>query len=181
MKDLFFIIKGQYRKGVEPSYVNSVNKDTYYIGGYDPFNPETPEWYMAVDNITFTTISCGGDLKKVLQSVYKVIKKYKGDTKKYLKGVKDSDTKESPIMQEMRRRVYEEFGDYYRDEVKVMADLAYSELKEEKPVFRSKKLMAKAKPNTTVEVETPKKTEVIETPTLKKVRPKVCLGVKKIK
>lgn len=178
MKDLFFIIKGQYRKGAEPSYVCKVNNDLYHIGGYDPYNDTTSEWYMAVDNITFTTISCGGDLEKVLQSVYKVIKKYKGDTKKYLKGVRNSDTKESPIMQDMRKHIYEEYGDYYKDEVREMEDLAFSELKEDKPVLKNRKLVSKVK---SLEIETPK-AEVIETPpVLKKAKPKVHLGLKRMK
>ena len=178
MKDLFFIIKGQYKKGAEPSYVNKVNKDLYHIGGYDPYNDTTSEWYMAVDNITFTTISCGGDLEKVLRSVYNVIKKYKGDTKKYLKGVRSSDTKESPIMQDMRKHIYEEYGDYYKDEVREMEDLAFSELKEEKPVLKNRKLVSKVN---TLDIESPKKEVINTTPTLKKVMPKPKLGLKRLK
>lgn len=178
MKDLFFIIKGSYVKGAEPSVINSVNKDTYYIGGYDPYDHHTKEWYMAVDNITYTTISCGGDLDKVLESVYKVIKRYKGDTKKYLKGVRSSDTKESPIMQELRKHIYDEYGEYYSEDIKRMEERAFSEMKEEKPVLKNRKLVSKVN---TLDIESPKKEVINTTPTLKKVMPKPKLGLKRLK
>ena len=69
MRGLFFIVKGQDRKGVEPSYVNKETNDLGYIGGYDPYSKETPNWYMLLDCKTFHCIACGGDFKKVLTLV----------------------------------------------------------------------------------------------------------------
>lgn len=205
MRGLFFIMKGRYNKGLEPSFRNSVSNDTMYIGGYDPFNSRTENWYMLLDNKTFHCIACGSDLDKVLKGVYTVIKKHKGVAKKYFKRVSDTTSDDyyethylglapltpeqraskaegkcprvSPVMRCLYEKVFEEYGDFFSDEIKEMEDLAYSELREDKPVNKSKKLMAKNKKS--VET-TPKKEVLLETPTLKKVKPKVKVGVKKL-
>lgn len=167
MRNLFFIVKGSYKKGAEPSVVNRVNNDTYYLGGYDPYSDDTEEWYMLVENITFTTISCSGDLDKVLDNVYKVIKKYKGDTNKFIKSVRKIDCKRSLVMEDLMKHIYDEFGDYYKEDIQKMEELAYNDLKGDTPLARSKKLVSKMKTK-----------EVKETP--KEVKPKVRLGLKKL-
>lgn len=208
MRGLFFIVKGQYRKGVEPSYVNKETNDLGYIGGYDPYSKETPNWYMLLDCKTFHCIACGGDFKKVLRGVYNTIVKHKGSAKKYFKHVCSVTSEDyyevhylgrtplnhdqrvqkaegrcprvSPAMRCLYERIYEEYGDFYSDEIKEMEDLAYSDLVEEKPYNKARKLVSKSK-NTKNNVEIVKKEEVVvETPTLKKVKPKVKLGVKKL-
>ena len=207
MRGLFFVVKGQYRKHSGDKFVNSVNGDTYYIGGYDPFSDGTEEWYMLMDKKTYHCVWCGRDLNKVLKGVYTLIKKHKGEAKRYFKSVSDTTSEDyyevhylghrplsdgdrakkaigrcprvSPVMKCLWEKVYEEFGDYYDEEVREMEDLAYTELKEENPVNKSRKLVSKNKPTHSVEIETPKK-GVMEEMKPKKITPKVKLGIKKL-
>ena len=192
MRDIFFIIKGQHAKGVEPSVKDKTTGDVTYIGGYDPYSDDTVEWYQLVDNITFNTICCGSDLDKVLRGVYTTIKHFKGRVKKYVKYVEKSDTKTSRMMVLLKKSIYEEYGEYYEEDIKKMEDLAFSDLRGDTPLMRGKKLMSKVKPNTKVVLEetpvepTPhgEPTRGEDTPrkTHTKVLPKArTLGLKKIK
>ena len=210
MKGLFFIVKGQYSKGVEPSFVNKVTNDTNYIGGYDPYNDNTSEWYMLLDCKTFNCVSCGSDFNKVLKGVYNVIKKYRGVARNYFKHVSsvtsddyyethylgksplthDQRVKKaegrcprvSPAMRELYQHIYDEFGDYYEEEVREMEERAYSELTEDTPLKKAKKLMSRTKTQTPPKtpVETPKKEmkreEVAQVIIKKRLKPKLGLG-----
>lgn len=209
MRGLFFIVKGHYEKGAEPSFMNSVSGSVTHIGGYDPHNKNTDEWYMVLDNKTFHCISCGGDFNKVLRSVYTIIKKNKGVAKRYFKHVSSITSDDyyethylgkrpltheqrakkaegrcpriSPAMRCLYENIYAEYGDYYREQIEEMEDLAYSELREDNPIHKSKKLMAKTKtPNIMIGI-TPKEEQHHEVTTPKKLaKPKVKLGVKKL-
>jgi len=209
MRGLFFIIKGQYRKGLEPSFVNRVSGDVSYVGGYDPSSDETENWYMVMDKMTFHCVSCGGDFNKALKAIHTIITKYKGSAKKYFKYVSDTTSDDyyettylgrtplthdqrvkkaegrcprvSPIMRELYSAVYSEYGDFYKDQIEDMEDLAYHDLeewvRESKPINKTKKRLAKTKIQRPV-MEAPKKSEV---KTLNKVvKPKAKLGVKKL-
>lgn len=209
MRGLFFIVKGQYARGVEPSFMNTAKNEVSHIGGYNPYSKETHNWYMLLDCKTFHCIACGSDFNKVVKGVYTVIKRYKGDAKKYFKHISDTTSDDyyethylgrtpltpeqrankaegkcprvSPVTRCVYERVYEEYGDYYSDEIEEMEDLAYSELKEEKPIHKTKKLMAKTKTHKKLVKTTPKEETVTEVTTpMKKVKPKVKLGVKKL-
>lgn len=177
MRNLFFIIKGVYTKGVEPKFVNTKGEDTY-IGGYDPYSDDTKEWYMLLDNKTYSVVSCGEDFNTVLKGVYKTIKHFNGSLKKYLKHFNGTPHTQSKIMVEIYNRVYEEYGDYYEDLITQMEDLAYEEMKEDKVIHKSRKLLSKHKKEVEMK-HTPEK-HTKEVPTLKKVKPKVNLGVKKL-
>lgn len=170
MRGLFFVIKGQYRR-------DKSGDDTI---GYDPFNPDTSEWYMLVDNKTFTCVSCGSDLKKVLQGVYKSIKRHKGDANKYFRQVAMLSSKVSIPTQEVYKRVYREFGDYFEDEVREMEDLAYEDLKMAQPIFKSKRVMEEGKKHLSKVTTTPVKKKVLETPSKTLVTPKKVRGIKKL-
>ena len=208
LRGVFFIVKGQYRKGVAPSFVNKATNETSWLGGYDPHSDATEEWYMCLDRITFQCCSCGGDLKKVLKAVYTCIVKYK-DLKHYLHHISkmsSDDTYEvmylgkrpltpdervkkaegrcprvSPAMGCLYEAIYEEYGDYYSDLIEEQEDLAYEKVKQ---LIKENKPINKTKKRLgkvktkTIEVETPKKEEV--KPKLVKVKPKVKLGIKKL-
>lgn len=183
MRGLFFIVKGQYEKGVKPSFINSVSGNEMSVGGYDPENKNTQEWYRLMDRKTYTTLCCSGDLDNVLRGVYKYIKKFKGDTKKYLEFLNGLDNLfSSPTMRCMYEHIDNLFGDYYSDEVREMEDLAFSELKEERnPVRKNRKLVSKHKKEVDrIDIETPQRGVVLSTTTPKKVKPKVVLGLKKL-
>lgn len=208
MRGLFFIVKGQYRKDVAPSYINKVTNNVGYIGGYDPYSDNTEKWYMLIDCKTFHCISCGSDFNKVLKGVYNTIVKHKGVAKRYFKHISDTTSDDyyethylghrpltpeqrakkaegrcprvSPTMRSLYEAVYKEYGDYYSEEVQEMEDLAYNDLVEERPYNKSRKLVSKTRKNTNSVMVTPKEDKVIETPTPIKVRTKVKMGIKKI-
>ena len=190
LRGVFFIVKGQYEKGVEPSFVNKAKNEVSWLGGYDPELNTTKEWYMCLDNITFNCVACGGDIKKVVKGVYNTITKYK-DLKHYLHHISKTtsdDTYEqrylghpplthdqrvkkaegrcprvSPPMRCLYKAVYDEYGDYYSDLVKEMEDLAYSDIKDKTP-FRKAKKLAKTKTLTS-----PQKKVIKKSSTLNKV------------
>lgn len=212
MRGLFFIVRGQYSKGAEPSFVNSVTGDVNYIGGYDPYGEDTPNWYMLLDKETFNCVACGSDFDKVVKGVYRVIKNYKGVAKNYFRHISkvtsddyyethylgrkplnhDQRVKKaegrcprvSPAMMELYKHIYEEFGDYYEEEVQVMERLAYDELEEGKMQNKAKKLVSKVSKNKlsmSGKVQQPKgEVKEIVKPTLKKVIPKTRIGLNKV-
>lgn len=209
MRGLFFIVKGQYRKGVAPSYINKATNETGWIGGYDPYSEDTENWYQLMDSKTFHCLACGSDFNRVVKGVYTAIIKHKGQAKRYFKHVSSITSDDyyevhylghkpltpeqrakkaegrcprvSPAMRELYQHIYDEYGEFFSDEIEKMEDLAYSELSEERPINKSRKLVSKNKPKGgLVKTETPK-VEVIETPaTPKKVKPKVKMGIKKL-
>lgn len=77
MKDLFFIVKGKYAPKTMPSFTNKVTGEEQFIGGYDPENENTEEWYMLLDRKTYFCIACGGSLENVLKAVYRTIVHFK--------------------------------------------------------------------------------------------------------
>lgn len=208
MRDLFFIVKGQYRKGVAPSVINKATGNEVFIGGFNPESDNTVNWYMLMDRKTYRCCVCGTDLNKCLEGVRTLILKYKGVGKKYFKHISDTTSDDyyevhylgrkplttlerekkgknkyprvSPIMRCLYEEVEKRWGDHYREEIERMEDLAYEELKGEKPVFKSRKLVSKhkAKLPAVETVETPKK--VIDTTPKKMVKPKVKMGIKKL-
>ena len=208
MRGLFFIVKGQYRK-TEPSFINKVTNDKSYIGGYDPYDDSTENWYQLMDCKTFHCLACGSDFNKVLKGVYTAIVAHKGQAKRYFKHVSSITSDDyyevhylgkrpltpeqrakkaegrcprvSPVMMELQKHIYDEYGEFFREEIEKMEDLAYNELVEERPINKTRKLVSKNKPKGgLVKTETPK-VEVIETPTTpKKVRSKVKMGIKKL-
>jgi hypothetical protein len=164
---------------------------------------------MLMDKNTFHCIACGSDFNKVLKGVYTIIKKYKGVARNYFRHVSsitsddyyethylgrtplthDQRVKKaegrcprvSPVMREIYTQVYNEFGDYYEEEIQEMEERAYSELKEETPFKKAKKLRSMTKSIKTP-VETPKK-EVQETKTTTRLITKISkpkLGLKSL-
>ena len=171
MRGLFFIVKGQYRKGVEPSFVNTVSEGVQYIGGFDPYSDDTEEWYKLMDCETFACHCCGGSLEKVLKGVYNVITSYKGNAKAYFKAISEAPST-SPLMKCLWEEVYNEFGHYYSDEVREMEDLAYSDIKEDNPFNKTRKLVSKNKIKLGAVENTTKEEKVMETNTTpKKITP----------
>lgn len=209
MRGLFFIVKGQYRHGVEPRFKNEISGDTTYIGGFNPDDSKTPQWYMLVDNKTYHCIACGSDLKKVLQSVRTAIVKHKGVARNYFKKVSEVTSDDyyevhylgqaplthdqrvakaegrcprvSPTMRCLYGEVFNTYGHHYREEIEEMEDLAYKDLKDKTPLGKAKKLIKTNKTKVEGVVLTQPKNEVkvLDTTTPKKTPPKVRLGLKK--
>lgn len=158
LRGVFFITKGRYVKGIGPTFVNEVTKDTLYLGGFDPDREETENWYMAIDRMTMHCVCCGSDLKKVLEGVYNTIYKFKGSAKKYFKHISDTTSDDyyevhylgrtpldsdkrakkaegrcprvSPAMKCLYTAVCNEYGHYYDDEIEEVEERAYEDLEE---------------------------------------------------
>lgn len=193
MRGLFYIVKGQYRPN---------KRDTLNTDGYNPEDFNTSEWYQLRDCKTHHCIACGSNLRKVLRGVYTCITRYK-TAKTYFKYVDDTTTEDyyrthylgkppytqeertkrgedgrsarvSPEMKVLFNRVYEEYGDYYRDMIEEVEDEAYKYLASQTPMGKSKKILAKTKrPKTPPRTETP-------TPVVEKTPPKKKSGAKSI-
>lgn len=187
MRGLFFIIKGKYMKNLEPSFLNEVTGDMSYIGGFNPCDDTTETWYRCVDRITFHCISCGSDLEKVVSSITRAIVKHKGSAKRYFKHVSDTTSEDyyethylgrtplsdeqrskkaegrcprvSPATKCMEKAIYEEWGDYYEEEIAEAEDRGYDLLKENTLVNRSRKLFKRTSVVTLP--ETPKTPEKV--------------------
>ena len=187
MRGLFFIVKGQYTKGAEPSFNNDITGGVSYIGGFDPYSEDTAEWYMLLDSKTFNCVSCGRDIDKMLKGVYNTIKRYKGSAERYFKSLKEANygkgTHQSPAMRCLYNAIYTYYGEYFSDEVSEMEDQAYKDLEEvlrdSKPINKTRKIVKKAGGIKKTCEETPVK-EVVEERPHKLVRPVMKKGIKKL-
>ena len=144
LRGVFFIVKGQYKKGVEPSFINEATGLTNHIGGYDPSDENTVEWYMVLDRITFNCVCCGSDFEKVKRGVFSAIKKYKTKDK-YLKVLRERDQR-SNVSNPTRclyQAIYNTYGDFYSEIVEDLEDQAYSGVVFKTPLERSKDIKKK--------------------------------------
>lgn len=161
LRGVFFILKGQYKK-CKPSVTSPITGDQVYLGGYDPHDPSTEEWYMCIDNKTFNCISCGSDLDKVITSVYRQIVKYK-DLKHYTRALEKRDgAKVSEHTVFIRQALLDTYGTPYEDLIREQEDLAYEHISGQTPIKRARKV---AKVNTLV---TPPTSGKVETPPVQK-------------
>ena len=200
MRGLFYIVKGQYKPN---------KRDTLNTEGYEPDNPSTVEWYQLRDCKTHHCIACGSNFNKVLKGVYTAITKYKV-AKVYFKYVDDTTTEDyyrthylgkppytpeertkrgedgrsarvSPEMKVLFDKVYEDYGDYYREYIIEMEDEAYKYLASQTPIGKTKKIMAKTKRPSTPPRKTPPTPVETPTPPKKSGRKSMVLKPKKIK
>lgn len=185
LRGLFYIVKGQYRKKA-PTFVNKVTGDVSYIGGYDPDDEETVEWYRVMDNITHHCVYGGSDLDSAVECVEKMIKHHK--TRKhyfhYVCRVTSEDYYEthylghepltpekrakkaegrcprvSPAQKRLEEAVFNEYGDYYSDLIEEAEETAYRAIKEDKPLNKAMKRHKKLTKSVSVpEEETPAET-----------------------
>ena len=169
LRGVFFIVKGQYKHHTTPVFVNKATQSEQCLGGYNPTDPHTKEWYMVLDNIEFNCVACGGDFDTVKRGVYEAITTYK-TKERYLHAQKRKQgNKVSAPMRCLYEHVYKEFGDYYEDTVEEQEDLAYSSGVFKTPLQRSKDIQKKLKVGKIkVEGREEKKEEKRKTPLHKK-------------
>lgn len=143
LRGVFFIVKGQYKHHTTPVFVNKATQSEQCLGGYNPTDPHTKEWYMVLDNIEFNCVACGGDFDTVKRGVYEAITTYK-TKERYLHAQKRKQgNKVSAPMRCLYEQVYKEFGDYYEDTVEEQEDLAYSSGVFKTPLQRSRDIKRK--------------------------------------
>lgn len=169
MRGLFVIVKGQYSK-TAPA-VECRDGESRFIGGYDPANKDTTEWYQLMDRVTFETISCGSSLKQMTNRLTKTIVLFNNDMDAYLSHFNNTYEDDagkvsrrvtvSPITRMMMEKVMDLYGDYYDDLIEEAEELAIKELANNKPKktvkktaeevpSKSKKPLKKSKPNKSV-------------------------------
>lgn len=158
MRGLFYIVKGQYDRTKSPRFFNDVSGDYNTIGGYDPEDDTTIEWYRLVDNETFRTHSCGSSLDDVVGAVYTLIKKFK-TKEKFLRAVFRCQKDVSKTGIRVEEEIYQTYGDHYQHRIEEMEDLAYSELKDADPIVKARKKL-KRRVEGVVDIVTPKTQEV---------------------
>lgn len=124
LRGVFFIIKGHYTKGARPSFTSD-SGSTLYIGGFNPSNDTTEEWYMLLDKDHLVCVACG-DLNTVTQGVYKQIVGHR--TLKHYNKWASNTTQTPPVMVSLYREIYDHYGDYFEDLVVEQEDLAYEYL-----------------------------------------------------
>ena len=135
MKGLFFIIKGSYKRGVEPTFLNPATETPHSIGCYNPEDPNTEEWYMLVDCETFTCACASMKLERVLEGLKNTIEKYKGSRESYLRIIREI-RRVPPSVEVLYRTVYEHYGDYFSDLVADIEEQALENVRKNKPVRR---------------------------------------------
>lgn len=173
MRGLFFIIKGRHVPKLPPTYINKVNGEVGYLGGYDPHRECDEDWYFVMDRKCYHSIYGGHDFDKAVKAIYKTIVKFKGVAKNYFREVSrlTSDDyyevhylghspltperrakkcegrcpRTSPIMADMYRNIDSLWGNVFEDYVVEQEDLAYRSIEDDKPLNKSRRLVNKAR------------------------------------
>lgn len=172
MKGLFVIVKGQYSK-TAPAVTCRDGEDRF-IGGYNPADEHTSEWYQLMDRVTFQTISCGSSIDQLINRLTKTIVYFNNDKDRYLSRFNttyEDDTGRlskrvtvSPITRMMLEKVVEFYGDYFDDIISDAEEKAFKELaqKPKKTVKKIAVVKDTPTPKNTIKMtkESPKKTLV---------------------
>ena len=142
MIGLFTIVKGQYRKK-EPAVVCE-DKETRFIGGYNPNDEETECWYQLMDKENYLTVVCGSDLDMILRGLYNLIVKYNNDRQAYLSahevftsyddesGKKTKRCNTSKVTTMINKAVEEYYGEYFEDMIEEVERKAIKDLRGKK-------------------------------------------------
>lgn len=157
MRGLFMIVKGTYTHDKGPTFFNPVTQSKNWLGGYNPEDPTTEDWWICVDRITFTCQAGGSDFNKVVGAVSRMIKKYKtlGNYLRVMEKINNEryyDPKTDSVLQnkgcssmmvELYKEIDERWGYYYSEEIEEQEDLAYEFLRENQPYKKAQKKMKK--------------------------------------
>ena len=128
LRGVFFIVKGQYRSGVAPSFYNTCVDSEQWLGGYNP-ETTTTEWYQLIDRLTWTVHYANSEYEKVLAGVRYMIKKYKTRSH-FLSVMTEFGARNSSSVREMDRHIYDLWGDYFLEDIEEEEGVAYAYLKE---------------------------------------------------
>ena len=138
LRGIFIIIKGQYRRKAP---IMTYKEKEYYIGGYDPEDESTMEWYRVVDKELGICAYAGSSLERALLAVRREIIRNK-DLRTYEKRMRKY-TRTNPNSINMDRCVDEEYGFYFRDKIRAMEDEAYAFLEDNTSVKKAKRRFKK--------------------------------------
>ena len=179
LRGLFTIIKGQYSK--RGYSVICSDGEERYIGGYDPTDDNTVEWYRVLDKERGHCVCAVGDFNTALRCLRGMITHYR-TRERFYKEQERCGSHISPPTLALHQEVIKHYGYFYSDIIEEIEDEAYSVLRDQRPFRKSQKLVKKNRPSVKVSLKTPpKKEEVFNTPTPRKlVKKKVKLGIKRL-
>ena len=156
LRGVFFIIKGQYKHHSAPTFYNRETEEEQCLGGYNPEDKNTSEWYMVMDRKEYNCIACGSSLEKVKESIYIAIRKHKTlDRYREVLRKLPKSQKVSKPMRCLYEAVEETYGYYFEDEVREMEDKAYNSGVFKTPLQRTQE-MKKRNTVTKLKKATPK-------------------------
>lgn len=170
LRGLFYIVKGNYKdRGEKVECEDGVAR---YIGGYDPNDEDTEEWYRVLDTETYFCSYAGGDYEKALSVIYNQIVKFKS-RKKYFQWVSEVSSEDyyfihykgaSPFSRDqhmkrcegrvprvskagkaLEKEVYMRWGHIYDGDVLMIEDKAYNKVEEKENINSKKKIKLKNK------------------------------------
>lgn len=139
LRNKFIIIKGTFSK--KKPLIN-VGEESFYIGGYDPEEESTKEWYRVIEKTTGNVIHASNSLDKALNSIRREIIRSK-DFNGYLKSVNKFSLGEGKLMSLMNQALIEEYGYYFEEEIEKMEEEAYNFLKDNTNVKKAKRRFKK--------------------------------------
>lgn len=166
LEDIFYITKGQYLK---QSPQVEIEGEMKFIGGYNPENKNTIDWYRVLDNKTFFTLCAGPSLEKCLDVLTKTVKQvktvegyyeylatfttedywqvnYLGETPLTPEEAKEVASTEGKQMRTGRvqkayeSEIFKAYGDFYDEEVKEAVRKGLEETEKPKVLKKVKRL-----------------------------------------
>lgn len=162
MRGLFFIQKGQYRKGgLKVTVKDGKEYEDRDLGGYNPYDPNTLQRYIVYDKVTFNSICSVGTLEQALNCITNHIVRYENDPERYFREVcevtnedfyfrhylgrppftdiqlrkrraEGRSWRQSPHMKRMCYAVQTQYGDFFSDDVEEAEEKALSLLEEKR-------------------------------------------------
>lgn len=168
LKGMFYIVKGQYREVGEKVIIDD---ESMYLGGYNPEDDRTVNWYRVEDNVVHYSVYCGSSYEEALRAITNAIKGWK-TRRNYFKHVCRTTTEDyyevhylhhkpltpdqrekkrekgicpriSPKMQKLEDEIYKRWGDYYIDDIERAEDEALKLLENLNPQKKLKKIARK--------------------------------------
>lgn len=133
LEGLFTIVMGQYAKRGTKA---DARGEEVWLGGYDPENSDTVEWYRVMDTVVWNTVYCGSSLDAALRAVRDTVRLWR-DRRNYFKHVCRTTTEDyyevhylhhAPLTVEEREKKRQE-GKAPRpsDKTKLIDSLAHEE------------------------------------------------------
>lgn len=141
LRDMFYIVKGQYEK---KKPVVEVGENEYHIGAFDPEDYATKNWYRVIDRETGRCIHAGSSLDRALGSIRREIIRSK-TLRGYLTSFSEFSERKNKKMKEMDECIDEEYGYYFRDMIREEEDKAFEFLKDDTDTKKAKRRFKRIK------------------------------------
>lgn len=135
--DILYIVKGQYRKNLPPKFFNEVSETENSIGGFNPNDPATEEWYMVQDNIYHMCHGAGSNLEEALKVVSHIITTYRTPDA-FLTAAREYHVNTSRSTCRLMEEVLKTFGNPFRADIERAIQSTYKQVKENHPAAQAR-------------------------------------------